>query len=476
MKLAKKDKLHILIGAALFLLAYLWLPVEHGLTRDGKNFLAVFLMVVYLWTTVDTAVPSLIGLGMMGLLQVFSASDLIALSMGAYTVGIITATAMLVDEVSEAGILKKVAQWFISRPVVAGRPYVFFFCFALADFLVGMLIGFLFSVLVFVPMALGICESIGVKKGDGIHRALMVLIIWNSSFGQIAAPFNKPVNLTAISALQSMGYSVTYAAYMRVLLPCTLGLFVAGLLVIRFVVRPDVAKLRTYDPGVVRAEMKAAPFNRRQLYLTGGFLLLIATWLLTLFDGFFALATYFNTVGTAVTALLVVGVLCFLPADGEPVIDLSRALANMPWKVIVFLWMIYLTSTGMSMEELGIQTMLVQLLGPAIHGIPPALVVLLGLVLCSVMTNLMSDAVSIIVTLSVFLPILSSLPGSTIHPVVFGLAANMISQIGYLVPSSSPICPLILGPQITVKQGFCPTFIITLVGILLGFLYVMLFS
>ena len=92
-------------------------------------------MVVYLWTTVDTAVPSLIGLGMMGLLQVFSASDLIALSMGAYTVGIITATAMLVDEVSEAGILKKAAQWFISRPVVAGRPYVFFFSFALADFL-----------------------------------------------------------------------------------------------------------------------------------------------------------------------------------------------------------------------------------------------------------------------------------------------------------------------------------------------------
>ncbi len=473
MRLSKADCVNIFISVLLFICSYAMIPMEYGLTPRGKNFLAIFIMIVYQWMTVDTAIPSLLGLGLMGAFHVFAAKSIISLSMGAYTVGIIVAASMLINEVTEAGVLKKQAQWFVSRNVVVERPYVFFFLFALADFISGMLIGFLLSVIVFVPIALGVCESINVKKGEKLHLALMVLIIWNSSWGQIALPFNKPVNLTSIAAMSDMGYPIDYGQYAFFLVPVMLCVFVLGLLAVRFIINPDTSKFFAYEPAAIREEMKNSPFNKRQKCLTACFIALVASWLITFFKDSLFIAKYFNDIGTAVTALLMVGVLCFVQADGEPVINLNKALSRLPWKVVVFLWMVYLTSSGMSMDELGVQKFLISLLTPVFSGMHPTLILLAGLLLCSVLTNIMSDAVSVVVTLYVFVPVLSSVVGNTVNLAAFGLAVNMVSQIGYLVPAASPCCPLIIGPQISVKDGFMPTLFVTLGANAVAFLAVL---
>ena len=125
----RKNYKHFIIALILFFCVKLFVPTANGLTEVGVSVLAVLLPILYLWLTVGTDWVSLLALAAVIMTGVLSATDTYAASMGSSTV-IIVITCMALNKVlSDTGVIRKIAHWFLTRDIVRNRPTPLWRCF-----------------------------------------------------------------------------------------------------------------------------------------------------------------------------------------------------------------------------------------------------------------------------------------------------------------------------------------------------------
>jgi len=95
---------------------------------------------------------------------------------------------------------------------------------------------------------------------DGFRRALLIAVAVGANFGGIATPIGTGPNAIAISALEKQQNHVTFVEWMSFALPLTIGLLVAGTLLIKIIYRvkggfdadePEVPQLSKKGKAVV---------------------------------------------------------------------------------------------------------------------------------------------------------------------------------------------------------------------------------
>ena len=468
MTLSKNHKIHLIVALLLFALVELILPVQYGLTKQGKDFLAVFIALVYMWMTIETFVPSIIALAAFGIMQVTSSSAIFTSAFGNTTVAIFLFACIMITAARECGIMKKIALWFISRKATAGHPYIFMFFLALANYVLGALVTNTYSLLITAPVLLSVCDRLHYKRGDKFYISVFLLSMWSVLGGANALPFAKTIFLSMEAATSSYDISISYAQIMAMGVPIGLIWPLLGLLVIKFVIKPDFTNYMSYNPSDVADEMKAVPLDRRGKMVTWGFFVMMLLWCLTVFNGVFGFATYLNTIGFHIIACAVIAVLCIIQVDNQPVLSLRNILPKLSWPVAGFLALIMFTSSAFSNEAYGIKEFLITLLGPIFSDVSPVLLVIVGIVIAGVLTNLISNVVTCVVVLNVFLPLLLSVGDlQGISPAAFALALTVASGMSCATPSSFPGASLIFGEHLTMAESFKANIIMVVLGIAL---------
>jgi len=476
MKLGKTQRVHFIIALALFVLVQLLLPTVHGLTVRGKNFLAIFAALVYMWMTIDTFVPSVLALAAFGIMQVTKSSDIFRSAFGNVTVAIFIFACIMITAARECGIMKKIALWFISRKATAGRPYVFLFFLSLACFVLGALVTNTYSLLITCPILISICDRLDYKRGDRFYIAVFLQSMWSVLGGANALPFAKTIFLAMDAAASSYDIVISYAKIMAFGAPVGFIWCMLGLPVIKYVIRPDFTNFMTYDPVEIQAEMKAEPLDKRGKIITFGFFIMTGLWCLTVFSGILSFATYLNTIGFHIIACAVISVLCVVQVDGGPALNLRDIMPKLSWPVAGLLALIMFTSSGFSNPDFGIRDFLITLLAPIFADISPALLVIVGIIVSGVMTNLMSNVVTCVVTLSVFLPLLMSVSDlGIISPAAFCLAVTSAAGMSCITPSSFPGASLIFGEHIDVSESIKANLIMVALGILVCITFAFIF-
>ena len=205
-RLQKRD-IHTAIGLGIIVLFYL-LPPLGAITPIGMKCVGAFLGMVYLWSTVGTLWPSLLGLMLIGLsgysgegLQGFN--TMILQSFGNSTVLLILFAMILFGALYEEGCTAYIARWFITRPIITGRPYVFLFFFFLSCFVLGALVSATAALIMIWPMALSLASTLRIEREDAIWPYFFFGAFFATTIANPLLPF-KGAPLVILSAYEKM--------------------------------------------------------------------------------------------------------------------------------------------------------------------------------------------------------------------------------------------------------------------------------
>ena len=443
---------HIIIAVILFAAVKLFVHPAAGLTEIGVNVLAVLLPVLYLWLTVGTDWVSLFALAGVVMTGVLTPESVYGASMGSTTI-IIVLTCMGINKVlSDTGVIKKISHWFLTRNIVRNRPYAFIAMFLLAVTLLGLFLEVATLSIIFITLAKEVCEEIGYKKGDPFYTALILGIFWLGNVTNAATPICHAVPLIIIGTAAASGIQISYTQYMTIGLPFAIIMYLLVLLIICVIWRPEASKYQKYNLDAARE--KKIPFSREGIIATVLFIALIAVWVVPeVFPMILpeSLKTVLSTWGNTVPAIIVMCLLCVIRVGDKPIGKFSEMASAAPMSLLVFIGAVTVLGSAVSSPESGISTALNHVLEPLTSSLSITVLVGLGVLMCLVMTNFVSNVVSMLLFFGLVIPVIAGTGVSQISvTVIICLVANFAS----LVPSAAVTAPLFFGPgHITVRNA-----------------------
>lgn len=448
----KEKHLHIhlfialLIGAGLFF----GLRPDNGLTATGVAVLAVTLPTLYLWLTVNTHWCALLFLALLVMTRAMTANEVWAGSVGHFAVITMIVFSIFNYCLKQTGVIDKIAIWFITRPFLRGRPYLFLAMFFLSNLVIGMFVDNLSLAVIYVGIAVVLAEKIGVRRGNSFYTCMFIGILWCNVVISIASPIAHAPVLILIGMMQTqLGVTVSYGRWLSFGVPFAALMFLVMLAAIA-VWKPDTSAFRGFDFDGLMAQNKPLDGRGRLAAATFG-ALVFAILFPELFKGVFpALCGYLSAIGVVVPAILALTLLCILRVQGRPVLDMPEAMKSLPVPAILFAGVVCVMSVPFSSPATGISGWLSNILQPAFSGLPSWLIVVVLTAAAFVMTNFLSNVVTMVLFFNIGLALLS---GGSIHLGGYAVAIGFSASMATLTPSACAPAPLVFGPGHVTVQG-----------------------
>lgn len=457
-----------------FMLVFPRLSPIGTITPIGMTVLGVFIGMVFLWSTMDSIWPSVLGLLLVALggylgedFQGYAAvKEVFLQAIGSETVLVCLFGMILFGGVSYVGGTKYMARFFMSRKVLEGRPYIFMFLVLLCSFVLGGLTQPMASMLILWPLVIEICEKTGYKKGDKVFYILVCGIYLASTLGQPMLPF-KGAPYIIVSAFQKVtGLTVNFGSYIVYNWVMSIILLILFLVYVRFVVRPDVSGLRDITVEDLTKE-KLEPMNFQQkaffVMLALICILLVApAFLPKTFPGV-AIINKAGNIGVFVTTMVI---MMIIPFKGKQLLPFKAiAQKNVSWDIIFLVASAIYVCNCMTADVTGIKPFLVNLLQPMLGGKPDLVFVFLLLAFAIITTNFANNAGMAVVLMPVILAFSDQYPG--VNLTALGMTITMMVFVALLTPAASPYCGMLHARKDLVSYKeimslFLPMFVIGL--------------
>jgi len=463
--------IHYLIALVIGVALAFAVQPNNGLTQDGVKVIAILVPILYLWLTTNTHWTSLLLLGMLVMTQVMSPDDVWRGSIGHFAVITLIVYMLLNQCLKETGVIDKIASWFITRKFVYGRPYAFLAMFFASNIVVGMFMENLSLAIIYIGIALVLCEKIGVKKGHSLYTCMMLGIFWGNCVLSIASPIAKALpNILIGVAQRQLDITITYAQWFAVGIPFTIVMFAVLMICVRFM-KPDTEPLKNFDLDELRRN--EPPLSLRgKIAAVVTILVILAILLPEIFlvlGVFMTFGTYMANIGVVVPAILASALLCLIRVEGKSVMDLPEAARSIPLHVLIFTGTVCVMSVPISSPDTGITAWLSNGLQPMIAGMSPFAVVVVLLACMLFITNFMSTVVTMLLFFNLGIALLAS---GDMNMAAFAIVIGLGSSMACATPSASLTSPLFFGPEhITMKNSikYSATFIALSFMVLVAF-------
>jgi len=265
---------------------------------------------------------------------------------------------------------------------------------------------------------------------------------------------------------------VSYAQWFAAGVPFAIVMFLVIMLVVN-IWKPDKSVYDSYDADEERKNM---PKLSRQgkislvVFIVMLFLIIVPE-LLKNSGGFWA---YFSGIGTIVIGILAVTVLCVIHIDRKPVLNMPDALKTLPMGAIIFAGVVCVMSTPITSELTGINVWMSTVLQSVFSGMSPILVTIILSVVALIMTNFLSN----VVTMTLFFQIgVALMSGGDMNMGAFSLIIGFVAAMACLTPAACAPMPLIFGPgHVTMGNTLRPNIIFLVLALIvslgIGFFYV----
>lgn len=464
----KKHYMHILIGFILGVLIWLLLPAQNGLTDVGVRTLAVFAVIVYYWITVDVVWPSLLVIAAFSMVGTATYGQLLAGGWGNYIFCFLAVGSLINYAIEEVGLIQRLLNWFISRKIVKGRPWMFLFVYAIAMWVVGMF----FDLMVVTCLGFALCRSLseemGCKPGDKLSTSIHLIGMWCGTIGFAGTPIGHNIPLLAISLSEStLGKVITLGQYMKFGVPVTFVLTILCFLIVRYIIRPDVSNYINYDVEARRAQI--TKWSKREKWVAVCFVgVLFMYFIPEIFAGT-ALGAYWGNLGVVVSAIICVVFMCIVHVDDKPLLDVKVAIAKVPWGTLVLVAGMFSLSTALSAESTGIVPWLTNMFMPITQSLTSWIPFVGFIIITSlVMTNFMSCAVTCNILYVVAAPLAVAISGF-VNPYAATIVLGVTCSMGFMTPPASAPSAFYLGTEfLSPKDGFKYGAVLMAVAILIG--------
>jgi len=448
---------HIAISVAIFAGIQLLLPPVNGLTEMGVTLLAIFIATVYLWIFVAVDWPSLLAPALIVAFGIVPHGQMLQFSMGNLPVAYVFATSLLTVALERTGAIRQAALWFMTRKICEGRPWVFLGMFLFSATFLEFWVDIVPLVLIYLALSDEVCQRLGYEKGSKFGQAIVfgILVLTVISYG--ATPIASPGPLIMLGFFEDAGFPVTFGQYMAVGIPFTMVVFVFVMLILRFVVNPDMSNFNNFDIEELRREMK--PLDLEGKITVTVFILVIVAWLMPDITRFFAprVSAYFSMLFLVPPALFGIVLLSIIRVkDDKPILNIKTDIAKTPLGVIVFIVGVQTFANTINSPDAGIRDFMSNSLMPLADAITPAMFIWVAMAITVLITQTFSNIVLQSIMWFAFLPVMTALnvDGVVVNIVAFGILISLACNIAFVLPPSQVCAPMCFGSgYLEVSQG-----------------------
>ncbi len=443
-----KDKktMHFFIAILLDILISVLVPATNGLTDIGVRAIGAAVATVYLWTFVATDWTSIFAVLLFAVAGVMPFAKM--LTTGAVPVLLIIVMSAVTIPLSKTGVIARLINWFITRKVLKGRPWLFFAFYFAAIYLVGCFMDVAACCLIAVPVAKELCRELGYEDDSKFASCLYLGIIWFSMWGYAATPIAHTVSIIVMGLLESAaGQTISMLDYMKVGIPSTIVLGVLSFLVFRFIVRPDVSKFTNYDP-TARASRFSAKMSKGERRSVLIFCLIVAAILFPdvcgkVFPNAAAFVSGLTINGPAVAGIALMYVV--KDENGDRLLDFSKCINEIPWGAALLVFGMFVMAPCLTAENTGIPVWFANVLSPMTSTMTSWVpLVLVIAAFCAIATNFMSCNAIANIAFSLSVPIAMSL-SPMVSVAALGLVVAIAANIGIMTPAASAASAIVLG-------------------------------
>ncbi len=437
------------------------------ITPMGMKVLGVFLGVLYGWCTVGLLWPSLLCFVALGSTGYCTISEAVSVGFGNNTVLLIFFIFMLAAYCEKSGLSQWIANWFISRKVGEGRPWMFTILIFGAAYVMSGLVSMYATIVILWGIFYKICDIAGIPKKSKYASAVLAGIVMTCVSTGSIFPF-KPFSAIVIGLLQkgTGGMAVEFVPWTVFHITMSICIVAGYLLFMRFILRPDVTAVKA--ASLRCADMRGQKMNALQKRAAGILVLfLLIIFLPSFLPKSWAITTWLNNVNV-IGGVSICMILLSLIVDKEGKCDVSvpkLISSGTDWQLLILLASTMPLADALEAEEVGILTTIIGWLNTMFSQINPALfVIVVGLVFL-----LATQVAHNMILMIVFIPVLTKMALSYgVNPILVASIIFVAANTAFLTPAASANAALIFGNTdwVETKQAYLYGFAIVVVGAL----------
>lgn len=436
--------LHWLIVLAL-MLGFRYIPTMGEITPYGMQILGIFLGLVWGWIFLDFLNPSLLSFLIVILfVEGQTVRSVTAQSIGNENIFMMVMILALAQYFEDSGLNKYLANWFVSRKINVGRPWVFSGVLMFAAFFFSAFAQIMPALILMWSITYQIAGEVGQTKKHQWVTFMLVGICMAGSYGCVAAPW-QIMGLVFLAAMtDAIGITVNMGLYCFVMTLFSVCAIVLYELIGRFILRIDVTNVRNDNDRF--AAMRQNKMNSRQkqagLIMLLFIVLLMAPNFLPMTWPIISQLSLMSATGVIV--LIVVVISLFRDnATGEEQYNTNHLLSvSTQWNLIIMCGMCFLLINLMESDEAGVVNTAVTSIVPLVSNLGPIGCTLLVAVILGVLTQFLHNMVLGLIFIPIVAGVMVEMSGS---PIVSTLAISAALMSSFLTPAASTQSAMLFG-------------------------------
>lgn len=434
-----------LIGLAIMVF-FGYLPAPAPMSQLGMIVLGQFIGLIYLWTFVDMAWPTFAAIVLFGPIanKVYPNSFAMAgiyeagmQSIGSWVTVIVLCLLIFTEVLNDTGIIRRVAFSFITNRVAKRNPWSFTFMFLLAGLFVGAFMDVTMAQIFMLAIAKEVFGLVGMDEDDTWTKVITIGLTFSVVLMFAATPICHTLPILFMGIYGAIaGVAINWVSYMLISIPICAIIWLMMIAFMRFVVKPDMRKLKTIDFTKLEAA-KPGPMTKREKFTIILFLLLLIAWIIPGFLSLLAptakITIWFNGITLLTPLLVVMAIFAVVRIEGRPILDIPKTMPKLNYTVFFLIAGIMLVASAMGEKTTGIPEWCMSVLGPVTQGMSPFVLVLFFSVASVVLTNFANNVPVGIVFINVGIPLSLQLG---FNPFITAVAISVFSNLAYCIPPS----------------------------------------
>jgi sodium-dependent dicarboxylate transporter 2/3/5 len=449
----------LFIGPLLFALVLL---IPFDLEPNQHRLAAILALVVAWWVTEAIPIPitALLGVGLVALLEATppptedeAATDIVFGTFADDTIFLFIGSFIIAEAMVVHGLHRRLAYRVLALKGVGGSTYRIILAFGLIGALTSPVMSNTAGAAMMLPIALGVMGVVGgmvASQLEGEHQieklrfgaALMLVITYGITVGGLLLPIGSPPNLIGRDLLESeTGEPITFLEWFVMALPIVIVMFIAVILIVLLMNRPEVRQVQGVEEYVAEERRKLGPLSRGEKNTLLVLAFALIGWFLPGVVGVIAgddsdaYTQVSEAANEGTVALAAAALLFLLPVDWKQrrfTINWNQA-ARIDWGTILLfgggiVLGAMLSETGLA-EQIG--TSISDALGvSSVFGITVVIVVI-AVLISETTSNTASAAIVVPIAISIAV-------GADVNPTIPALAAIFGANYGFMLPVSTP--------------------------------------
>lgn len=433
------------IALSMMFLNKLILPQIPMVTEIGSSTIYIFVAALTLMICVDTKWPVILTVLAYATNHIYTMSDAIRMSFGHSVAWIVILSGMVLGVLIDAGLIRRIAVWMITRKFVKKNPWLLVIMLFLAGLLIGDIMDPTVTMILMMALCNEILKALGIKKGNRVGEFLMMGLMVFVAMSYGATTLGHSVPLSLMSLFEEVG-TYNQLQYCLVGMSISAIYFVLYILLYRFVFKEDLSALKNYDPDELKKTVP--PISKTEI--VGAFIYsgVIILWLLPSILTSVAprFSAYVSSLGAAAPLIAAIAIMALIRVDGKQMMDIPKQLSTgVPWAAALLVGTNMLLASSISNADAGISTALGTLLGPVFQNMSPFVFVLLINVACMIITNITANMLIATILASIVIPLISSGAVIGVNAGALAFTLGLTSTMAFALAPCAAWAALIVG-------------------------------